>query len=99
MTDDTLSAIRRRWSPNGGMGNDRRADDYTDPGCRILAEQAFRDVAHLLALLDGCAATVLREAAAAADMEAGTDTDIGGWLRHLANERDGGVHKPPEVDD
>ncbi len=99
MPDDTLRAIRRRWFTYGGMGNNRSADDHNDAGCRWLAEHAFRDVAYLLALLDGCAATALREAAAAADMEAGTDTDIGGWLRHLADEHDGGVHKPPEVDD
>jgi len=42
-------AIARRWSTDGGMGNPRSADDYTDSGCRLLAEHAFRDVAALLA--------------------------------------------------
>jgi hypothetical protein len=46
-----LDAIQRRWSTDGGMGNDRSADDYTDAGCRVLAEAAFRDVPSLVAEL------------------------------------------------
>lgn len=46
MTD--LAAIHRRWSTYGGMGNPRGAEDYTDAGCRVLAEHAFRDVNDLL---------------------------------------------------
>ena len=46
-----IDSIRRRWSTDGGMGNERSADDYTDAGCRILAQQAFRDVNELLAVV------------------------------------------------
>jgi hypothetical protein len=37
-------AIARRWQTT----HDRGAHDYTDAGCRILAEHAFRDIAFLL---------------------------------------------------
>lgn len=40
-----VSAIQRRWSTE----YDRQASDYTDAGCRVLAEHAFADVAVLLA--------------------------------------------------
>src|SRR3954468_10820122 len=40
-----LDAISRRWY----MGYDRGAHDYTDAGCRVLAEHGFADVAALLA--------------------------------------------------
>ncbi len=50
--EETLRAVRHRWSTYGGMGNAKGADDYTDAGCRLLAEHAFRDVAYLLSLLD-----------------------------------------------
>lgn len=43
--DIDVQAIRRRWSTY----HDRSADDYTDAGCRVLAEHAFRDVPALLA--------------------------------------------------
>lgn len=39
-----LHAIRERWDTS----HDRSADDYTDEGCRVLAEAAFRDVPILL---------------------------------------------------
>ncbi|QYC53713.1 hypothetical protein SEA_LEROY_47 [Gordonia phage Leroy] len=44
-----LDAIERRWSTDGGMGNPRGAEDYTDAGCRIFAEHGFRDVPALIA--------------------------------------------------
>lgn len=50
MSDD-LDVIARRWSTYGGMGNDRSAADYSDAGCRILAEHGFRDANALLAAL------------------------------------------------
>src|SRR3954447_13773513 len=40
-----FAAISRRWY----MGYDRGAHDYTDAGCRVLAEHGFRDVHSLLA--------------------------------------------------
>ena len=39
--------IERRWSTH----HDRGAHDYTDAGCRVLAEAAFKDVRILLDLL------------------------------------------------
>lgn len=48
-TELDLAPIRRRWSRYGGMGNDRSADDYTDKGCRRLAESAFHDAPLLVA--------------------------------------------------
>lgn len=42
--NDALEAIALRWSTI----HDRGAHDYTDAGCRVLAEHAFRDVASLL---------------------------------------------------
>ena len=47
MGDDTVKAIERRWSTT----HDRGAHDYTDEGCRILAEGAFKDVRILLSAL------------------------------------------------
>lgn len=47
-TNAEREAIERRWSTH----HDRGAYDYTDGGCRILAEHAFRDVAALLAALE-----------------------------------------------
>ncbi|WKW86326.1 hypothetical protein SEA_BUDSKI_47 [Gordonia phage Budski] len=44
-----LDVIERRWSTDGGMGNPRGAEDYTDAGCRIFAEHGFRDVPALIA--------------------------------------------------
>ena len=43
-----LDVIRRRWATS----YDRGAHDYTDEGCRILAERAFKDVRILFAALD-----------------------------------------------
>lgn len=43
-----LTEVRRRWSTLPGGG----ADAYTDAGCRVLAEHAFRDVPELLAEVD-----------------------------------------------
>lgn len=42
---EELEAIYRRWSTD----YDRGAHDYTDAGCRVLAEHAFRDIHTLLA--------------------------------------------------
>lgn len=42
-----VDAIRVRWS----MHYNRGAHDYTDEGCRVLAEHGFRDVNALLAAL------------------------------------------------
>ncbi len=47
MTDGT-EAVRARWDTS----HDRGAHDYTDEGCRILAEAAFRDIATLLARIE-----------------------------------------------
>lgn len=49
MPELDLDAIEARWSTNGGMGNPRGAEDYTDAGCRIFAEHGFRDVPELVA--------------------------------------------------
>lgn len=44
----TADNIARRWSTDGGMGNTRSDEDYTDEGCRILVKHAFVDVQVLL---------------------------------------------------
>lgn len=44
-----LAVIGRLWSRDGGMGNERSEEDYSDEGCRVLARHAFRDVNDLLA--------------------------------------------------
>jgi hypothetical protein len=56
--------IRARWSRDGGMGNERSEEDYTDAGCRILARAAFKDVAALLAALEAAEAALARVEAA-----------------------------------
>ena len=61
VSDEQLAEIERRWSPNGGMDNPRSADDYTDAGCRMLAEHAFRDVSLLLRALRDARAERARE--------------------------------------
>jgi hypothetical protein len=49
MTDHAvIEVIERRWS----TAHDRGAHDYTDEGCRILAERAFKDVPILLAHIE-----------------------------------------------
>lgn len=47
-TQPDLGAIRARWDTS----HDRDARDYTDEGCRVLAEAAFRDVPALLAEIE-----------------------------------------------
>lgn len=47
--DNSIAAIRRRWSRDGGMGNDRSDEDYTDEGCRLLLRVAWDDIDVLLA--------------------------------------------------
>lgn len=47
--DAAARAARGEVVVDEGMGNPRSADDYTDAGCRVLAEHAFRDIAALLA--------------------------------------------------
>jgi hypothetical protein len=43
----SVADINRRWH----TFHDRGAHDYTDEGCRVLAEHAFRDIPVLLAEL------------------------------------------------
>jgi DNA polymerase III psi subunit len=65
-TPDPIGAIRARWSRNGGMGNGRSDEDYTDAGCRILARAAFRD----FPLLDAEVRALRAELSACRDWQA-----------------------------
>lgn len=72
-----LDSIRARWDTS----HDRGADDYTDEGCRVLAEAAFRDVPALLAEIERLQrgrAFYLREAK---DFAAERDE----WINRYAN--------------
>lgn len=48
MNREERAAIAKRWTSM----YDRGAHDYTDAGCRVLAEHGFRDVNDLLDTID-----------------------------------------------
>lgn len=74
-----VDAIRARWDNS----HDRGAHDYTDEGCRVLAEAAFRDVPALLAEMDWLHDGIR----AAVDDPANSEHLLRDQLRALLDER------------
>ena len=72
-TDAELDAIRRRWSRDGGMGNERSEEDYNDVSCRALARYGFDDVNVLLSLVDSLRDAIGGERLMAAMADHGRD--------------------------
>lgn len=74
-----IAEIAARWSSD----YDRGAHDYTDEGCRVLAEAAFGDIAYLLErvrLLEG----ITERLVAAID-----DLPVQSMTAHLADNHAG----------
>ncbi|OZE04369.1 hypothetical protein CH249_25900 [Rhodococcus sp. 05-2255-3B1] len=60
MSELDLDTIERRWSADGGTGNPRSADDYTEAGCRVFAQYAFAEVPTLVARIRELEAEIVR---------------------------------------
>lgn len=80
-----LEAIAARWCEYGGMGNPRSADDYTDAGCRILAEHGFRDIPALIARVRELEAAIDNIGTVIDDPEGWGWTDQDGMLESIGN--------------